>query len=207
MPRNKIQSEQIRAESREKILATALQLFAEQGYDGCNVSDIARQAGMSQGNLYWYFSSKKEIYKAVLVNGFTQLGSMMAEAADVTGTAIEKFDFFLERFVAMTREKSGRQFVNLNVNLIAQGGASRFTEFGLSTNEIGAGYHQSLNAIFSQGQNEGSVMPETDPDLLSTFFFAFINGLMIMYPDRWPDLPYPLIRTGALRLVGMDASK
>ncbi len=35
MPRTKTQTEQIRAESRAKIIATARRLFAERGFDGC----------------------------------------------------------------------------------------------------------------------------------------------------------------------------
>lgn len=203
MPRSKIQSEQIRAESREKILSTARRLFAEQGYDGCNVSDIARQAGMSQGNIYWYFSSKEELFKSVLAAGFETLGAVMAEAAARLGTGIEKLDFFLERFNALMQEQGGDEFVTIVITLIAQGGVKRLAELGLSTYQIGAGYHRSLNAIFAQGQAEGTFMPGIDPNLLSTFFFSFINGLMLMYPDEWKDIPHESIRSAVLRLLGV----
>jgi TetR/AcrR family transcriptional regulator, fatty acid metabolism regulator protein len=201
MPRKKEQTDQIRAESREKILSTARRLFAEKGYDGCNVSDIARDAGMSQGNIYWYFSSKKEIYTAVLAEGFGALGAVMAEAASGTSSAAEKLDLFLGNFTNLMKEQGGEEFVSIAVTLIAQGGIQRLSEFGLSTNQIGAGYHQYLNAIFAQGQAEGVFMPGIDPNLLSTFFFSFINGLMFMYPDEWKNIPDEVIRAAVLRLV------
>jgi AcrR family transcriptional regulator len=204
MPRKKEQTDQIRAESREKILATARRLFAEKGYDGCNVSDIAGEAGMSQGNIYWYFPSKKEIYMAVLAEGFEALGAVVAKAASGPGSAVEKLDTFLGNFTTLMKEQGGEEFVSIVVTLIARGGVQRFAEFGLSTHEIGAGYHQSLNAIFAQGQTEGIFMQGMDPNLLSMFFFSFINGLMVMYPDEWKDIPDEVIRQAVLRLLGMN---
>jgi AcrR family transcriptional regulator len=204
MPRNKEQTEQIRAESREKILKTALHLFAEKGYDGCNVSDIARTAGMSQGNIYWYFPSKKEIFKAVLLEGFTSLGNTISDAASDEIPALQKLDIFLDRFYALMKEPEGGDFLTIVVSLAARGDLSEiFADFGLSTHQIGAGYHQSLNAILAQGQAEGVVMREVDPNLLSTFVFSFINGLMTMYPDEWKDIPEAVIRQAIQRLLGM----
>ena len=205
MPRNKVKTEQIRAESREQILSTARRLFAERGYDGCNVSDIARQAGMSQGNIYWYFASKEELFKAVLVEGFEILGAVMAEAAARPGTGLEKLDSFLERFIVLVKDEGGDEFVTIVTTLIAQGGVRRLAELGLSTHQIGSGYHQSLNAIIAQGQAEGAVMPGIDPNVLATFFFSFMNGLMLMYPQEWKDIPYEFIREAVLRLLGSEA--
>lgn len=202
MPRSKTQSEQIRAESREKIIATARRLFAEQGFDGCSVSDIAQQAGMSQGNIYWYFSSKDELFQAVLMEGFQAIGATMAQAAMSQGSGLEKFDLFLERFIALAKEQGGDEFVIIVITFIAQGGVKRFAEFGISTEQIGSGYHQSLNTIFTQGQAEGLFQPDIDPNLLSTFFFSFVNGLMFMYPQEWKDIPAEIIREALLRLIG-----
>jgi AcrR family transcriptional regulator len=204
MPRNKIQSEQMRAESREKILSTARRLFAERGYDGCKVSEIARQANMSQGNLYWYFSSKEEIFGAVLMDGFNTLGAMMTEAVERSGSGSEKLEFFLKSFIALSKEDDGDEFINIVFNFVGQRGAERFAEFGISTHQIGVGYHQALNAILEQGQGEGTIIQEIDPNLLSTFFFSLINGLMFMYPGEWQDIPFEAIREAVLRLLGAN---
>ncbi len=63
-PRTKIQFEQIREESRQKILEAALHLFAQQGYAATSISSIATKAGISKGLIYNYFDSKEEIAKA-----------------------------------------------------------------------------------------------------------------------------------------------
>lgn len=202
MPRTKIQTEQIRAESRAKIIATARSLFAERGFGGCNVSEIAKQAGMSQGNLYWHFTSKEAIFRAVLVEGFQAIGGTMTEAATSAGSGLEKFDRFLGAFLALTRDEGGDEFVMIILTFLGQGGTGKFAEFGISTEQIGSGYHQALNAIFAQGQADGSFRADLEPNLLTTFFFSFINGLMLMYPREWRDIPDAVIREALLRLLG-----
>lgn len=207
MPRNKEQSEQMREESRQKILATAQRLFAERGYDGCSVADIAREAGMSQGNIYWYFQSKSELLAAVLSEGFHVLGGAFAQAALEAESGAGKLRRFLDRFDALMRDTGGQEFITIVMSLIAQGGVQRFADLGLSTRDIGASYHSSLDAIISQAQQEGAVMQGVEPGILSAFLFAFINGLVMMYPDEWREIPPDQVRYAVLRLLGSSSDE
>jgi AcrR family transcriptional regulator len=52
---------------REAILAAALELFAERGYDATTVADIRARAGASTGSLYHHFESKEAIGAALRV--------------------------------------------------------------------------------------------------------------------------------------------
>jgi len=46
---------------REQILEAALKLFISKGYENSTVDEIANEAGLSKGSIYWYFKSKLEI--------------------------------------------------------------------------------------------------------------------------------------------------
>lgn len=50
---------------RERILAAAERLFAEMGYNGVGIRDIAREASCNISTIYHYFGSKKKLYLAV----------------------------------------------------------------------------------------------------------------------------------------------
>lgn len=52
-----------------ELLASALELFVERGYAATRLDDVARRAGVSKGTLYLYFSSKEELFKAVIREG------------------------------------------------------------------------------------------------------------------------------------------
>ena len=95
-PRNKELSEQMREEARTALLAAAGKLFADQGYFKSKVSDVARAAGMSQGNVYWYFASKEELLKALLADGFDRLGEILVESAALPANSESYSDHSLD---------------------------------------------------------------------------------------------------------------
>lgn len=90
-------SEGVRAEARwtrrkdarpAELLAAALDLFVERGYAGTRLDDVASRAGVSKGTLYLYYSSKEELFKAVIREGLVPVyehGERMVDAH--TGSA------------------------------------------------------------------------------------------------------------------------
>jgi AcrR family transcriptional regulator len=66
-----------------ELLAAALDLFVERGYAGTRLDDVASRAGVSKGTLYLYFSSKEELFKAVIREGLVPVyehGERMVDA-------------------------------------------------------------------------------------------------------------------------------
>ncbi len=51
--------------TKEKIFDAAIELFAERGYDGVSVRDIARAVGLTEGAVYKHFASKDEILDSI----------------------------------------------------------------------------------------------------------------------------------------------
>ncbi|MDA8409850.1 MAG: TetR/AcrR family transcriptional regulator [Treponema sp.] len=56
---------------RLAILAVAGKLFAERGYHGTSVSDIAREIGLPVGSIYTYFENKEAVLVAVIEEGWS----------------------------------------------------------------------------------------------------------------------------------------
>jgi AcrR family transcriptional regulator len=49
---------------KERIVAVAMQHFAERGYDGVRIEEIAREAGVAKGAVFGYFTSKAGLFLA-----------------------------------------------------------------------------------------------------------------------------------------------
>jgi AcrR family transcriptional regulator len=62
-----------RDERRELLLARATELFAEHGYEGLSMSQLARDAQISKALLYHYFPSKRRLFEAALEEGAAEL--------------------------------------------------------------------------------------------------------------------------------------
>jgi AcrR family transcriptional regulator len=58
--------ERTKAANRAAILAAALDVFAEQGYDGAGVRDIIRRTDLASGTFYNYFPDKEAIFRALV---------------------------------------------------------------------------------------------------------------------------------------------
>jgi len=56
-----------------ELLAAALDLFAEKGFAATRAEEVARHAGVSKGTLFLYFSSKEELFKAVVQENISSL--------------------------------------------------------------------------------------------------------------------------------------
>lgn len=77
-PKTAKQNEQIRAESKHKIMDAAFKLIAKNGYEATSIAMIAKMAGVSKGLLYNYFTSKEALVKA-LVMGAVDEGEKLIE--------------------------------------------------------------------------------------------------------------------------------
>ena len=47
-------------------MKAATEIFARKGFDGTRIAEIAERSGLPKANVYYYFTSKEEIYTAVL---------------------------------------------------------------------------------------------------------------------------------------------
>jgi AcrR family transcriptional regulator len=75
-------------ERRESILKAAQRLFAEKGYHGVSIDEIAREVSVSPSILYRHFKSKKVLYDAVLQDMSAQRESYVQTVIN-SGTAFE----------------------------------------------------------------------------------------------------------------------
>lgn len=74
-------------EIKNRILEAALYLFAKIGYKETSISDIAKKAKISVGNVYCYYKSKIEIFKEVVPEEFISLARDMVIKSMYTGKA------------------------------------------------------------------------------------------------------------------------
>jgi len=67
--------------TRERILAAALDLFSERGFDGASTREIAARAGVTQPLLNYHFSAKDELWRAAVGGLFGALTRALADRA------------------------------------------------------------------------------------------------------------------------------
>ena len=187
MPRTPEQFDQIREESRERILVAALRLFARHGFAATSVRMIAEDAGISQGLLYNYYDGKESLLRAIFERSMTDVRASFASAATATpGKAVE----LLVRS-AFDIVRGHRDFWQLSYQLRMQPQvlAGLGDETRRWTDEIRAQLEQLLERA-----------GVSDPAVEARVLFAAIDGAaqhFVLDPDRYPldDVADAIVRT------------
>src|SRR4051812_49773818 len=68
---------EVPGERREELLAAGLRLFSDRPYDELGIDDIAAEAGVAKGLLYYYFGSKRGFYVAIVQAAARELGARL----------------------------------------------------------------------------------------------------------------------------------
>lgn len=66
MPKPRLSREESRRQTRDRLLTAAAQVFAQSGFNGASVEDIAEAAGYSKGAVYSNFDSKEDLFLALI---------------------------------------------------------------------------------------------------------------------------------------------
>ena len=173
-----------RMTTKERILDSALTLFAEKGYDGVGVDLIAEKAGIKGPSLYKHFKGKEEILDTLInkVEGYyeTNFGSQihpgripdsMDEFIDISVKRIQ-FTLHDETIRKTRRILAMEQFRNQRIAKLA-------TRYNLENIQ---GMYQKI----FQGMMDAGIIRCVDPVMLSMSFVAPITLLIQMY-DREPE--------------------
>lgn len=76
-------------DTKERILLTALRLFARDGYEAVSVSNIAGELGMTKGALYRHYANKRDIFDSILAR-MEQRDAQQAQEHGVPGGVPEE---------------------------------------------------------------------------------------------------------------------
>lgn len=90
---------------KNQILIAAGNVFSRKGYHNATLEDIARKAELGKGTIYWYFTSKAELFMAVLQAGADERFLRVKRAAEkahdcrsrVEAIAREQLRYFAEK--------------------------------------------------------------------------------------------------------------
>lgn len=83
--RRRAVSDEEKSQRRDDILAAAKTVFARKGFQATTIADIAKEAGLAYGSIYWYFSAKEELFHALMAVEEDALRAHIASALAALG--------------------------------------------------------------------------------------------------------------------------
>ncbi|HVX26638.1 MAG TPA: TetR/AcrR family transcriptional regulator [Parafilimonas sp.] len=127
-PRSKKSNEEIRNASKQTIADSALALFIHEGYLNVTIDQIAKNAGVSKGLMYNYFSGKEELLSFIIERIMTEV-SALGEIILAEKDPVNKMKVMLTTTFKLLREKG--DFWKTIMPVITQKAISEKMEEGL----------------------------------------------------------------------------
>ena len=87
-------------DKKEHIISSAIELFAERGFEGTSIRDLAAKADVNIAMINYYFGSKDKLFEAMVVQKASFMREKLEEiAGDKSKSEIEKMDTVIESYV------------------------------------------------------------------------------------------------------------
>jgi AcrR family transcriptional regulator len=93
------------AERRERILAAAQEVFAQRGYHGSSLDDIAKASGTSKALIYEHFDSKRELHEVLINDHASELARRFSANAAAGLEGAERLRAGIDVFFAWVQER------------------------------------------------------------------------------------------------------
>ena len=146
-----------------ELLAAALDLFVEKGFAATRVEEVAQRAGVSKGTLFLYFSSKEELFKAVVRQSLSaRFFGWSAEVDDFTGSSA---DLLRHGMLSWWERVGNTQASGMTKLMLTE--ARNFPEMAaFYQTEVALPYQGLIRRILQRGIASGEFAP-VDPELAS----------------------------------------
>ncbi len=157
-------------EKRRAILHAAVHVFAQKGYHGCRIADVARRAGVAYGLVYHYFKNKEELLEsvfaeqwAIFVRGLEAIHSGPGEAAEQLASVCR---FVLDVF------RTAPDAVRVLILEVSH--APDALRAGSTPQTLEAAIRIVADMV-RRGQDEGELRPDFDPMVAAASFLGALE--------------------------------
>ena len=185
--------EELKIIKRDNIVQAAARVFAQKGYSGTVMADIAVTAGIGKGTIYEYFKSKEDLFYGVFewfVRQMTELSRVDASA--LGGSPRTKLAALGDSLIKATQDM--KDFLSLFMEFWAASGASNMRErFQQVFREIYAGFRGIISALIREGVRRGEFRSDVDPESIAAVLVGSWDGL---YLQSWFDPAFDAKKAG-----------
>ncbi|MBI5749274.1 MAG: TetR/AcrR family transcriptional regulator [Nitrospinae bacterium] len=162
---------------RQQILESAIRCISRQGYHQTTMDDIASEAGLSKGALYWYFKSKDEILTAMCRQQCDEHLQILSHFADqnmsIKELALKTGDKILESLINEPEQcKMSFEFWALT---------DENEQVKRSQYEVHKIWQETVSNLIKSGIKKGEIKPDVNVKELSIALLAIFDGIIIAY--------------------------
>ncbi|WP_339314920.1 TetR/AcrR family transcriptional regulator [Paenibacillus sp. FSL R10-2734] len=138
--------------SRNKIIDAAIKIFSEFGYHKTSMDDIAKEANVAKGTLYYHFSGKGELFETIVTDGLQMLMEKIEDVLQDDETADKQIQKIVSKHIELFLQYG--ELIHIISNEITNGIEPDILE---RIGVIKQNYIGFMSKVLRQGHNDGDL--------------------------------------------------
>ena len=163
-------------ERREKILEVGIEEFSSKGYENANINIIAKNAGISVGLMYKYFSTKEDLFITCIQRGMSILDTILEDIMNSDDKLLKKAENVIR--ATCKHSKKNANYIKL-YNEITSGKNPNLVN--TLVNEIETVTSKRYISSIAQAFAKGDVRDDLDPRLFAFFLDNLLTSLQFSF--------------------------
>lgn len=162
-------------DKRDRILEAAVKVFARSGFHATRVSDVAKSAGVADGTIYLYFSSKEQLLVSLFEDRVERLLAFMREELPKKPNAPAKLRAVIDMQLGLLEgERELAEVITIilrqSTRLMKEFAAPRFLA-----------YLDAIAKIVAEGQAAGDFRRDVSPSIAARAVFGALDGITLTW--------------------------
>src|ERR1700689_2593052 len=157
----------------DSLLAVAVEVFNERGYDGTSMEDLARRLGISKSPIYPHVSGKEELRRLATSRALDGWSAVADQARALDATAIERLEYLVRGSVRVLQAEL--PYVTLLLRVRGNTEAER-----AALNRRRA-FDRLVADLVKEAEQDGDIRADVDPAITARLLFGLVNSLVEWY--------------------------
>ena len=157
----------------DTLLAVAVEIFNERGYDGTSMRDLADRLGIAKSAIYHHVPSKEELLRLALDRALAGLSGAAHRARVVPAPAIERLEYLVRGSVAVLEAEL--PYVTL---LLRVRGNTEVERAALTQRRA---FDRFVAELIEQAVRDGDIRSDVDPLMTARLLFGLVNSVVEWY--------------------------
>jgi AcrR family transcriptional regulator len=171
-------------QTRELIVRSAMELFAQQGFHRTSIDSLARKCRLTKGALYWHFKNKKEIFAAVVEGVRANWIREVYLGVKTEPRALRQLSLILENHARLVE----RQLPTCSIMIVLITEMSRsHRDFQQILRRLYSDWQSLLAQIVTAGKRQGEIRAEVEAGQVAYNIINVLHGSVLtclLSPDE-----------------------
>ncbi|HEX6493793.1 MAG TPA: TetR/AcrR family transcriptional regulator [Candidatus Dormibacteraeota bacterium] len=161
----------------ERLLAVAVEVFNQRGYDGTSMEDLARATGITKSSIYHHVRGKEELLRLAVSRALDRIFAILDEPQAQTGRAIDRLEHVVRGSVRVLVDEL--PYVTL---LLRVRGNTATEQWAL---ERRRDFDREVATLVARAVADGDLDDTVEPRLATRLLFGMLNSAVEWYePSR-----------------------